>query len=179
MGWSQIFLKVSFEKAGNIDGECEIAAYEKQIVLLDFDWSLGVASDVIKGKGADRQITRRLDASPLKLSKRFDLSSTSLFNAMATRDRIKTARITVAQSFAIQGVATLRDAFVIEVQDAYLESIDLDMVSDGKAMVLQEDISIRYSKIKVEVTPVARDGSYSKVKSTFMADLKDSIDLTE
>lgn len=177
MGWSQIFLKISFEKAGPVEGESEFAAYENQIVLLDFDWSMDVASDVIKGTGSGRQITRRMSAKPLTLSKRFDASSTALCNAMATRDRIKSARITVAQSFAVEGVAQLRDAFVIEVTDAYLESLDLDMVSDGKAMVLQENLSIRYSKIKVEVTPVGRDGKYSKVKSTFIADLKDSLDL--
>src|SRR5690606_23812058 len=151
--------------------------YEKQIVLLDFDWSLGVASDVIKGTGTSRQITRRLDASPLKLTKRFDISSTALCNAIATRDRIKSARITVAQSFAVEGDAQLRDAFAIEVSDAHLESIDLDMVSDGKAMVLQENLSIRYSKIKVEVTPVGRDGKYSKVKNTFIGDFRDSLSL--
>lgn len=177
MGWSQIFLKIAFEKAGNVEGESEFAAYEKQIVLLDFDWSMDVASDVIKGVGANRQITRRLNAAPLTLTKRFDVSSTALCNAVATRDRIRSARITVAQSFAVEGAAQLRDAFSIEVSDAHIESIDLDMVSDGKAMVLQENLSIRYSKIKLEVTPVGRDGTYSKVKSTFIGDFKDSLAL--
>lgn len=177
MGWSQIFLKVEFEKAGSVGGESEVAAYEGQIVLLDFDWSLGVASDVAKGKGTAREVTRRLKGDPLKISKRFDIASTALFSAMATRDRITSARITVAQSFAIQGVATLRDAFVLEVKDAYIETLDLDMVSDGNAMVLQEDLTIRYSKLKLEVTPVNRDGSYSKVKNTFITEFKDGLAL--
>ena len=32
MGWSQIFLKIAFEKAGTVEGESEFAAYEKQII---------------------------------------------------------------------------------------------------------------------------------------------------
>lgn len=177
MGWSQIFLKITFDGGGLVKGESELVGYEDQIVLTDFDWSMSAGKDVVKNGKA---VARRLNMESLTLSKRFDIASTELLSALRKRDRIKTARITVAQSYAVSAVAAslgLRDAFAIEIQDGYLEDISLNMVADGKAMVLQEELSIRYSKIKVEVTPVNRDGTYSKVKSIFTADVRDSMDL--
>lgn len=180
MGWSQIFLKISFEKAGLVEGESEFSGYEKQIVLLDFDWKMKAVDDVLKGKSVDRKAIRRINAEPMSLTKRFDISSTALCNAVAKRDLIKSARITVAQGFAVGAGAGggLRDAFVVELTDAYLESVDLDMVADGKAMVLQEALSIRYSQIKVEVTPVDEKGLYvSNRKQTFIGSFKDGLSL--
>ena len=178
MGWSQIFLKITFDGAGLVAGESETVGYEKQIVLADFDWEMSAGKDVLKGTGAGRTNTRRVNASELTLKKRFDSSSTTVMSAMSKRDRIKTARVTVAQSFAVEGGSVApRDAFVLEVENAYIEAIDLDLVPDGKAMVLQESITIRYSKLKIEVVPVNANGTYSKVRSTFISDVQDSMGL--
>lgn len=175
MGWSQIFLKITFDGGGLVRGESELSGYEGQIVVNDFDWSMSAGKDVVKN---GKSVARRLNMESLTISKRFDVSSTELMSALRKRDRVKTARVTVAQGFAVaNGDMSLRDAFVVEIQDGYIEDISLNMVADGKAMVLQEELSIRYSKIKVEVTPMAPDGSYSKVKSTFMADVGDSVGL--
>lgn len=166
MGWSQIFLKITFTKQSTITtGEAETAGYEGQIVLSDFDWSMSAGKDVAKGAG----VTRRVNATEIKVAKRFDGSSTALMNAMKTRDKFVTARITVAQSFATDG-GDARDAFVLEAKDGYIESIDLDLVADGKAMVLQEELVLRYTKLKIDVVPVSNKGTYTNTRSTFESD---------
>lgn len=166
MGWSQIFLKINFTKQALIkSGEAETTGYEGQIVLSDFDWGMKAGKDVAKGSG----VARRVNAEEIKITKRFDGSSTALMNAMKVRDKFTYARITVAQSFATEG-GDARDAFVLEAKDGYIESIDLDLVADGKAMVLQEEIVLRYSKLKIDVIPVSNIGTYTNTRSTFESD---------
>ncbi|RRS06135.1 hypothetical protein EIP75_00595 [Aquabacterium soli] len=181
MGWSQIFLKMSIEglDASNI-GESETAGYVGQIILSDFDWSM-TGKDVIKGVGAGRTVTRRVEADVLSLKKRFDSSSVTLMTAMRERKRITTAKVTVAHGFGTGAGAggsqgDMRDAFTLEVQGGFIENIDVALVADGKAMVLQEELSIRYSSLKIEVFEVNPNGSFSTKRSTFLTEV-DGMDL--
>lgn len=163
MGWSQIFLQFNFTKQSRItSGEAEVEGYQGQIVLSDFDWGMKAGKDVAKGSG----LARRVNAEEIKVTKRFDSSSTALMTAMKKRDKFISARITVAQSFADDGEGA-RDAFVLEANDGYIESIDLDLVADGNAMVLQEELVLRYTKLRIEVVEVTERGTYSNTRSIF------------
>jgi|GEM_PF-4768794 type VI secretion system Hcp family effector len=173
MGWSQIFLKISIDGLGTDGiGESEVAGYEGQIILADFDWSMK-GHDVIKGTGASRTVTRRVNSETVSVTKRFDASSVTLMTAMRERKRVKSAAITVAHGFA-SGKADggLRNAFILELLDGYIEEIDLDLVSDGKAMVLQEELTIRYSKLNIKVFEVDANGRYTPKCSTFQCDVQ-------
>lgn len=177
MGWSQIFLKISFEGLDSSGiGESETAGYQGQIILSDFDWAM-TGKDVIKGTGPGRSVTRRIKADELSIKKRFDSSSVTLMTAMRERKRITSATVTVAHGFGTGAGAggsegDLRDAFVLEVKDGYIETINLALVADGKAMVLQEELSIRYSSLTVHVYKVAPNGRYMKERSTFLTDVE-------
>ena len=173
MGWSQIFLNIEFASAGKIKGESEFSGFEGQIVLLDFDWSMAVNQDVRLAGGA---IKRKVSVEPLKLTKRFDSASVSLLKAMAQRDPITKARISVAHRID-DAVGSLRQAFAIEVEKARLESVKLDMSDEGNSTILKEDLLIRYSKIKVEYFPIGQDGKYGTRAKTYMSQFQDVINL--
>lgn len=175
MGWSQIFLNVEFAKNGKLTGESEFEGFEGQIVLLDFDWSLGVNQDVPQ-KNADP--IRKPAFAPLSLTKRFDASSIKLMSCLQSRDPIVKARITVAHRVN-DTEGTLRQAFAIEVEKARLESVTLNMNSMGNSIILQEDISIRYSKIKVEQYAIGADGRYKSTAKIYRSQFQDAIDLNE
>lgn len=173
MSWSQIFLDLTMERGGPVLGEAELVGYEKQIVLLDIEWGMTVKRDTHTGTGAGRDTKRSIELGEITLTKRFDVSSTRLYSSMSNRERIKTGRISVPQGFAVQGAANQgkRDAFAIEFSDAFIENVGLDMVEDGKAMVLQEKITVRAAKIKVEVTPLNPDGTYARSPKIFRSEV--------
>ena len=173
MGWSQIFLKISINDVDTDGiGESEVAGYEGQIILADFDWSMK-GRDVIKGTGASRTVIRRVNSETVSVTKRFDAASVTLMTAMRERKRVKSAAITVAHGFASSKAdGGLRNAFILELLDDYIEKIDLDLVSDGKAMVLQEELTIRYSKLNIKVFEVDVNGRYTPKCSTFQCDVQ-------
>jgi type VI secretion system Hcp family effector len=164
MGWSQIYLDIKFKKAGQIRGECEYAGFEDQIVLFDFDWSMGVAQDVRK-KNADPQ--RKASFEPLRLTKRFDSSSIPLYSCMTARDTIESACITVAHAMGNDAGGKLRRAFEIKVIGARMESMTLKMSNQGKSIVVQEDILVRYSKIYFKRYTLGPDGQYGTSAKTY------------
>lgn len=159
MGWSQIFLKIEFERGGVIDGECEFLGHEREIVLMDFDWGMAAQRDFRKEKG---NVQRRIKVEPVKLSKRFDSASVSLLKCMEASDLVKRATITVAHSLDAEK-GTSRKVFSIDIERARLEKIDLDMRSDGKAMVLQEDLVLADAEVlRIEYVPHSVQGQQVK-----------------
>lgn len=175
MGWSQIFLDIEFKDAGPIKGECEFAGFEKQITLLDFDWGMTLQQNLQPGSDAKRRIA----LNDLKIKKRFDSSSVKLLNCLNARDTIIKARITIAHRVADVGDKSLRRAFVLEVSKARLESIDLDMTEDGNATILQEDVTIRYSKVRVERYAIDDSGRYSNKAMVYESAVYDNLEMNE
>lgn len=175
MGWSQIFLDIEFKDAGPIKGECEFAGFENQIVLLDFDWSM----DLNEQQGASAK--RRVTLKDLKIKKRFDSASVKLLNCLNSRDTIVKARITVAHrvSDSSGGGDSLRRAFVLEVTKARLESISVDMTTQGKSTILQEDVVIRFTKIRIERYPMDELGRYSNKAMVYESEATDNLDMNE
>ena len=173
MSWSKLFLDIEFQKAGKILGESEYAGFEKQIVLLDFDWDMKIDQQVKNGA----TVKRTVKMNPIKLSKRFDAASISLLNCLRSRDPIVSGRITVAHRVGDGG--TPRKAFVLEFKKARLESVDLDMTAEGKSMILQEDIEIRYTQMKIEVYKRNLDGSYVSTASNFSPSARNNLDMVQ
>lgn len=174
--WSQLFLKITFAKAGLVKGECTFAGFEDQINCLDFKWGM-VGRDVPDKRGAPGKMKRRIKLTSITLSKRFDISSVKLLNAMNSRDKIVRARIAVAHRVGNSGAP--REAFAVQLEDAYIEEIDLDLGEDGKSLVVEETLRIRYARIKLEYAPMKADGSFSNVKKTFSTDFDDDLNLSD
>lgn len=174
MGWSHIFLDIEFKQAGPIKGECEFVGFENQIVLLDFDWSMQLNPQ--QGRTAQRRVTM----ADVKIKKRFDSSSVKLLNCLNSRDPIVKARITVAHRVeASGGGGGLRKAFVLEAQKARLESISLDMTDEGKSTILQEDVDIRFTKLRIERYGLDDKGNYSTRAMVYESEATDNLDMNE
>jgi type VI secretion system Hcp family effector len=174
--WSQIFLKIVFAKAGQVKGESTFAGFEDQINCQDRKWGMQ-GRDVPNKRGGPGETRRRIRMSPLKLSKRFDESSVKLLNCMNMRDRIVRARFSVAHR--VQTSGGLREAFVLELEDGFIEDVDWDLSEEGKSMVVEETLQLRYSRIKVEYAPMNANGTFSNVKKTFATQVDDVLDLTD
>jgi type VI secretion system Hcp family effector len=176
MSWSQIFLDIEFKQAGPIKGESEFAGFEDQIVLLDFDWSMRLNKQ--QGGAAAK---RRVTLADLTIKKRFDSASVKLLNCLNNRDPIVKARITVAHRIADAsgGGDSMRRAFVLEVTKARLESISLDMTEDGKSTILQEDVEIRFTKVRIERYPLDESGKYSNKAMVYESEATDNLEMNE
>lgn len=165
MGWSQIFLDIEFAKAGRIEGECEFAGFEKQIVLMDFDWSMDLALQ--QGKEAKRRVTLK----NIDIKKRFDSASVKLLNCLNARDEIVKAKITVAhrvsESAVTGGQMSLRRSFVLIATKARLNDISIDMATDGKSTVLMEKFEICFTKIRIERYGTDEKGRYNNVAQVY------------
>jgi type VI protein secretion system component Hcp len=169
MGWSQIFLNIQFRDARTIEGECEFEGYEGQIVLMDFSWGMGVKQDLPR---VNDKPVRTPKFEQLSIVKRFDSASVKLLNCLQSRDIIEKATISVAHRIN-EGEGGLRNAFVLEIEKAFLESVSLDMDTDGNSIILKEEFSLRYSKVKVMQYPVDDDGRYTKKAKTYQSQLQD------
>lgn len=173
MSWSQLFLDIEFKSAGKVLGESEYTGFEQQIVLLDFDWDMKVDHEVKNGASVKRTVAMH----PIKITKRFDASSIKLLNCLKERDPIERGRITVAHR--VGDAVAPRKAFVLEFRKGRLETIDLDMTSEGKSMILQEDIEIRYSQMKIEVYTLNPDGTYGTSAKTFEPSSRNNLDMVQ
>jgi type VI protein secretion system component Hcp len=174
MGWSQLYLDIKFARAGRVLGECEYGGFENQIVLLDFDWSLGVAKDTPR-RNADP--IRKPKFDQLRLTKRFDASSIPLLGCLSTRDTIESACITVAHAVGNSPGQGMRKAMEVKVVSARLESLTLNMSNQGKSIVVQEDITISYSTIYVKRYVMGPDGQYTNTAKTYQSKAANAIGL--
>lgn len=174
--WSQVFLKIKFARAGIVEGETTFAGFERQINCLDFKWDMSGKDVPAKRASTANQFVRRISMSPVVVTKRFDESSIKLLNCMNSRDKFLWARLAVAHRVQTDGAA--REAFAIQIENGFIEDIDLDLSEEGKSMVVEETLTLRYSTIRVDYVPMKSDGTFDKVKKTFVSEVEDDLDLS-
>jgi hypothetical protein len=68
---------------------------------------------------------------------------------------------------------------VLEVTKARLESVSLDMTEDGKSTVLQEDVVIRFTKIRIERYALDETGRYSNKAMVYESEATDNLEMNE
>lgn len=173
---SQVFLKLVFARAGQIKGESEFAGFEDLIVCDRVTWSME-GRDVPVKSGPPGHTRRRVQMSPVNVTKRFDESSIKLLNGINARDKIVKARFSVAHRVSASG--GLREAFALELESAFIEDVDWDLNEVGQSLVVIENLVIRYSRIKAEYAPMNANGTFSNAKKTFSTQVDDALDLTD
>jgi len=173
MAGSHIFLDIEFKRAGTVQGESEYGGFENQIELLDFDWSM----QLNEAQGVDNK--RSVTLADVNITKRFDESSVKLMNCLNARDSILVARITVAHRVSESDASRLRKSFVLEMTKARLESIDLDMTEDDRSIVLQENLTIRFTKMRIERYAIEKDGNYSNKAMVYESAATDNLEMDE
>lgn len=175
MAGSHIFLDIEFKRAGTVQGESEYGGFENQIELLDFDWSM----QLNEAQGVDNK--RSVTLADVNITKRFDEASVKLMNCLNARDAILVARITVAHrvSESDADANRLRKSFVLEMTKARLESIDLDMTEDDRSIVLQENLKIRFTKMRIERYAIEKNGNYSNKAMVYESAATDNLEMDE
>ncbi len=175
MSSSQIFLDIKFEKAGTIHGECAFAGFENQIPLLEFGWAMQLKAS------QQRDNKRSVSLANVSLKKRFDDASVKLMNCLNARDAILSARITVAHRAhsSSEGADNMRKAFVLQMEDARLESIDLGMTDSGDSVILEEDIVICFTKIRIERYALESNGNFSNKALVYASQATNNLEMNE
>jgi type VI protein secretion system component Hcp len=175
MSSSQIFLDIKFEKAGTIHGECEFAGFENQIPLLEFGWAMQLKAS------QQRDSKQSVSLANVSIKKRFDDSSVKLMNCLNMRDTILKARITVAHTVhtSADAAGSMRKAFVLEMENARLESIDLGMTDAGDSVILEEDIVVCFTRVRIERYVVESDGNFSNKALVYTSQATDNLNMNE
>jgi type VI secretion system secreted protein Hcp len=160
MARSDMFLKATGQRTGEIAGESNDKRFTGQIDIVD--WSWGMTSPTAIG-GAR---TGRVQLAPLKLVKRVDKASTALMSVMKTNELLTTAKLSVRKS----GGSAPLPYLVMTLSQARITSysVQSDVGSDG-APTLTEHIELSYRQVEVEYTVQSETGA-NLGASAFTAD---------
>lgn len=221
MSTCSIFLKLTLDPNGAVDGEAVAYGFPGQIEVIGFDWGLGrpSAANIERAhhKSSEREATaddkqkmidtgidpktgkaltskERFDliramqsfkllrvgavavsnSSQVKLkefsfTKRFDIASTPIYNALNHQTLIKEACFTVLQGaapFEVTMGGVLRTVshaphFVIKLKEGKVRSLSLALEADGNAKVLVDSVVFGYRSVEVTYHPPQRAGVMS------------------
>jgi type VI secretion system secreted protein Hcp len=140
-----------FLKIDGIQGESTDAKHADEIDILSYTW--GESQPAVAGSGGGGAVAGRVTMQDFHFAMRVNKASPKLFLACANGARIKNAILTVRRSGAnpVEFLKwTLTDVAVASYQTAAAASSG-DLPTD--------QVSLRFTKIETEYTPVKPDGS--------------------
>lgn len=150
MARSDMFLKVTGQRTGEILGESNDKAFPNQIDVQDWSWGMTAPTAV----GGQR--TGRVQMHELKLVKAVDRASTALMAVMNTNETITTAVLTVRKA---GGIAAALPYFKITLEKARISGYEVqsDIGPTGNP-TLTEHVSMTFQTITVDYTLQASAG---------------------
>lgn len=145
MAQSDMFLKVTGQRTGEILGESNDRTFTNQIELIDWTWGMKSPSSV------GGQPTGRRQLAELKVVKRADRASTALMSVLSTNELLTSVVLSVRKSGGTGGglayfKVTLEKARVIEY------TVQSDITPSGSP-TLTERLSFTFQVITVDYTP--------------------------
>lgn len=160
MARSDMFLKATGQRTGEIVGESSDKRFPNQIDVVDWSWGMTAPTAV----GGTR--TGRVLMSEFKFIKRVDKSSTALMAVMNTNEVLTTAVLSVRKS----GGALPLPYFVLTLTGARINGYEVqsDVGSDG-APTLTEHLSLSFKSVTIDYTLQGTAGG-SLGASSFSAD---------
>lgn len=149
MARSDMFLKVTGQRTGEIKGEANDKVFTNQIEIDGWGWGMSTPSAV----GGGNLATGRRLLRPLVVNKTADASSTALMSVLATNELVK-VELSVRKSGG-----TALAYFVVKLEKARIVeyTVDSGLSSDG-APALLERIGFTFNKITVTHTPQSTTG---------------------
>lgn len=143
MSRSDMFLKATGQRTGEIVGESNDKRFPNQIEVVDWSWGMTAPTAV----GGQR--TGRVLMDELKLVKRFDKASTALMSVMNTNELLTTTVLSVRKS----GGASPLPYMVLTLTGARINSyqVQSDVNSDG-APTLTEHLSLSFKQVTIDYT---------------------------
>lgn len=143
MARSDMFLKATGQRTGEIVGESSDKRFPNQIDIIDWSWGMTAPTAV----GGTR--TGRVLMNELKLVKRVDKASTALMVVMNTNELLTTAVLSVRKS----GGASPLPYFVVTLSNARINSYEVQSDIDASgAPALTEHLSLSFKSITIDYT---------------------------
>ena len=149
LGAADMFLSVKSAKSGVINGESQDDKHKNEIDVLSWSWGMQGKPSLGGGAASGKATLREL-----RVTKRVDKASTALMWALRRNEEIKEAKLTVRKA----GKAAL-EYLTIKIENGRVMSIDIDAGETSNSLTLLERVAFSFSKISVEYTPQAADGS--------------------
>jgi len=149
MARSDMFLKATGQRTGEIVGESSDKRFAQQIDIIDWSWGMTAPSAV----GGTR--TGRTLLGELKLVKRVDKASTALMSVMKTNELLTTAVLSVRKS----GGTAPMPYFVMTLSSARVTAYDVqtDISSEGSP-ILTENLSLSFKSVVIDYTVQSETG---------------------
>lgn len=147
---SDMFLKATGQRTGEIAGESTDRRFRGQIDIVDWSWGMTTPSAV----GGSR--TGRTLIGELKLVKRADKASTALMAVMRNNEILSTAVLSVRKS----GGALPLPYWIMTLTNARVTAyaVQSDLSADG-APVLSEHLSLTFRSAEIEYTEQSETGA--------------------
>lgn len=145
MAQSDMFLKVTGQRTGEIRGESNDKTFTNQIEVVD--WSWGMKAHLNSGG----QATGRRQLAELKVVKNVDRSSTAFMSVLATNENLTTVVLTVRKA---GGAGAALPYFIVKLEKARVAEYTVESeVNEIGAPTLVEHLSFAFQKITVDYTP--------------------------
>ncbi len=154
-----MFLKIDGARQGAIKGEAQDTGHKDEIDVLGWTW--GMEGNLIHG-----QATAKTSVRELRITKKVDKATTGLMSALRSNEVIKKAILTVRKAGGKDPV----EYYTITIEKGRVTSlIQQSGEEDGSAMI-NEELSIAFSKVAVEYKPQGDDGQF-RGGTTFEMDI--------
>lgn len=143
MSRSDMFLKATGQRTGEIVGEANDKRFTNQIEVVDWSWGMTAPTAV----GGQR--TGRVLMGELKIIKRVDKSSTALMAVMNTNELLTTAVLSVRKA----GGGSPLPYFIVTLSGARINAYEVqsDVGSDG-GPTLTEHLSLSFKSVTIDYT---------------------------
>jgi len=150
MAQSDMFLKVTGQRTGEIRGESNDKTFTNQIEVAAWNW--GMKSHTNSGG----QATGRRQLAELKVVKQVDRSSTAFMAVLSTNEALSAVVLTVRKA---GGAGASLPYFIVKLEKARLSEYTVESeLNDIGAPVLVEHLSFAFQKITVDYTPQQSTG---------------------
>jgi type VI secretion system secreted protein Hcp len=151
MARSDMFLKATGQRTGEIVGESSDKVFPNLIDVIDWNWGMSAPTAV----GGQR--TGRVQMNEFKFIKRVDKASTALMAVMNTNEVLSTVVLTVRKS---GGSAAALPYFILKLTNARINAYDVQSDVDGTGSpTLTEHLSLSFKSVTIDYAPQAAAGT--------------------
>jgi len=150
MARTDMFLKVTGQRTGVIQGESNDKRFSGQIELVDWSWGMSAQTAV----GGQR--TGRTQFDTVKIVKHVDRASTALMGVLDHNELLTEVTISVRKA----GGSSPLPYLIVKLNSARVVTyaVQSDVTSSG-APVLAEHVSFGFQKVQVDYVPQEGTGS--------------------
>jgi type VI secretion system secreted protein Hcp len=163
MAQGDMFLKIEGARQGAIKGEAQDEQHKDEIDVLSWNW--GMEGNLIHG-----QASPKISVRELKITKRVDKATTGLMSALRSNEVIKKAVLAVRKAGGKDPV----EYYTIIMEKGRITSVVQQSGGESDLALINEEVSIAFSKVAVEYKPQGEDGQF-RGSTTFEMDIFEGV----